>query len=180
MAITKTLRKRFISFEAEEQWLNELAQSGWRLIDYGNDEFSDIHYTFEVDLSATEMRYKIDFRRLKNKDEFEDYKELFHEAGWDLIAKNHRYYKYIFISEKADEIFSDTTSLIEREMHRRKIVSIYVIGFGLAAILSFIAMLFKDYDWLIVLFIMYSLVTLRYSFTILKINKSISQLKQLG
>ena len=125
-------------FEAEERWLNEQAESGWRLIDYSYNEVLGSRYTFEVDLSAKEMRYKVDFRTLKNNEEFEDYIELYHEAGWDLIAKNYRYHKFIFISEEAKEIFTDSTSLIERERNRRKFVSIYAIYFGLSAFLSFL------------------------------------------
>lgn len=180
MAIRKTLRKRFTSFEVEEQWLNELAQSGWRLIDYGKDDLSEIHYTFEADTTAKKIHYKIDFRPLKNKEEFEDYKTLFHEAGWEIVAKNHRYFKYIFISDKANEIFSDTSSLIEREKHRRKNISFYFCGFGLVALVSLIVLLVKDFEELNVLVIMFSIVAIRYSFEIFKCNRSIRQLKKLG
>ena len=89
MAITKTRGKKFRSFEAEEQWLNEQAESGWRLIDYRNNELLGSRYIFEVDLSVKGKHYRIDFRTLKNNEEFEDYIELYHEAGWDLIAKNY-------------------------------------------------------------------------------------------
>ena len=130
-------------FEAEERWLNEQAESGWRLIDYSYNEVLGSRYTFEVDLSAKEMRYKVDFRTLKNNEEFEDYIELYHEAGWDLIAKNYRYHKFIFISEEAKEIFTDSTSLIERERNRRKFVSIYAIYFGLSAFLSLLVVLLQ-------------------------------------
>ena len=182
MTVTKTLHKKFSSFEAEEQWLDELAQSGWRLIDYGNDEFSDIHYTFQFDPLAKEMRYKIDFRPLKNATEFEDYKELFRESGWDLIAKNHRYYKYIFISEIAEDIYSDTISLIERERQKRKMISMFVFCSCIAGILAFIVKLlfFEDSDWLNVVTIMFLLIALRYSSSIYKCNKTIKRLKQVG
>ncbi|MGN7476250.1 DUF2812 domain-containing protein [Solibacillus silvestris] len=111
MAFTRTLSKKFNSFEDEEHWLNELAQSGWRLVDYSKGGLAENHYHFHVDLDAKNMHYKIDYRTIKNREEFDDYKELFHETGWELIAKNHSYLKYIFISAEGRKFFRITHQL---------------------------------------------------------------------
>ena len=175
MAITKTRGKKFSSFEAEEQWLNEQADSGWRLIDYRNNEILGSRYIFEVDLSVKGKRYMIDFRTLKSDREFKDYKEFYHKAGWNLIAKNYRYQKFILISEETNEVLTDSTSLIERERNRRKVVSFYTIFFVLAAIVSLMVLLVKDYDWIIGSTIVFSLIVLQQSITIFKGNQAIKK-----
>lgn len=180
MAITRTLNKRFNSFEAEEQWLNELAQSGWRLVDYGKEELSDNRYEFQVDLEAKHMRYNIDYRTLKNKEEFEDYKEIFRETGWELISKNHQYIKHIFISSEGHDIFSDQLSLIDRERRRRNTIRLYVIIFSIAAIITLIAKLFLfPHEFLNVLIIFYTVLAVKYSYTFYKSHKKIRQLQHL-
>lgn len=180
MAITRTLYKRFKSFEAEEQWLNELAQSGWRLVDYGKEEMSDNRYEFQVDLEAKHMRYNIDYRTLKNKEEFDDYKEIFHETGWELIAKNHQYLKHIFISSEGHAIFSDQLSRVDRERRRSNTILIFIIVFGIAAIGTLSARLFFiQHEFLNVLIIFYTVLAVKYGYNFFKIKKKIRQLQQL-
>lgn len=180
LPITKTISKKFASFEKEEQWLNELAECGWRLIDYGRDGFEALHYTFEVDLEARNMRYKIDFRTLKDEAEFDDYKELFSEADWTLIAKDHHYSKYIFISNSAKDIFSDTNSLIERELRRRNFSWIYVITFSSISVIMLILYAVFRYDWLMTSTILSAGTALYFGFWIWKGHRAIQQLKQGG
>lgn len=179
MAITRTLNKRFNSFEAEEQWLNELAQSGWRLVDYSKEEMSDNRYEFQVDLEAKHMRYNIDYRTLKNKEEFDDYKEIFLETGWELIAKDHHYIKHIFISGEEQAIFSDQLSRVDRERRRSKTVLIFIIVFGIAAIATLSAKLLFHHEFLNVLIIFYTVLAFKYSYSFYKIKKRIRQLQQL-
>ena len=178
MAITKTVGKIFMSFEAEEKWLNELAEQGWRLIEYNSNELTENSYTFEVDLNARNMRYKIDFRPIKNADEFEEYKVLFEESGWTPIAKNHRAYKYIFISEEGREIYSHNISYIERLQNLRKVKMIQLFTF-LAGSLIIAALYFiNDSEWALPCLFFFTLVELKFVYTILKCTRSIKQLKQ--
>ena len=128
MSVTKTLRKRFHSFEQEEKWLNELADLGWRLIAFGDGE-TNLAYTFELDSAVKGMHYKIDYRRMKNKSEFEDYVTLFEETGWQQVPCKWNNYKYIFISNVAKDIYSDHASLIKREKQRRKWTSSFLVFF---------------------------------------------------
>lgn len=78
-------------------------------------------------------------------------------------------------SEEANEILTDTTSLIERESNRRKVVSFYTIFFGLAAFLSLMVLLVKDYDWIIGSTIVFSLIVLQQSITIFKCNRALKK-----
>ena len=177
MAITKTRNKIFNSFEAEELWLNEQAESGWRLIDYSYNVVLGSRYTFEVDLSVREMCYKIDFRTFKNEEEFENYKAIYQEAGWNLVTKNYRSHQFIFISKEANEIFTDSASLIKREKNRRKFVSINVIYLGLVAFLFLLIVLLKGYKWLISPTIIVLLLVLQQAIIILKCNQAIKNYK---
>ncbi len=180
MPITKTLHKMFSSFEAEEKWLNELAEQGWRLIDYDSNELTDASYTFEVDLNAKNMRYKIDFRPIKNVEEFEDYKALFEESGWTPLAKNHRSYKYIFIAEEGREIYSHNISYIERLQNLRKVNIIQLLtlftGLLIVATLYFI----NGSYWAIPCAVLITIFGLKFIYTIIKCTHSIKQLKQIG
>jgi hypothetical protein len=122
------------------------------------------------------MRYKTDFRTFKNKVEFEDYKVINYEAGWDLVAKNYRNHKFIFISKEGNEIFNDCESLIDREKNRRKFVSNYAIYFGLIALLSLLVIFIKGYNSLISPTIIVLLLVLQQAIIILKCNQAIKNL----
>lgn len=155
MPVTKTLRKRFHSFEQEEKWLNELADLGWRLVEFGDGEMN-LAYTFELDSAVKGMHYKIDYRMMKNKSEFEDYVTLFEETGWQQVPCKWNNHKYIFISNVARDIYSDNASLIERERQRRKMD---LIGFTIVFVALMGAAIWYYYrreDYLPVLIIMYS------------------------
>lgn len=176
MAITKKLQKKFHSFGKEEKWLTDLAQQGWRLTFYSNGVV-ETEYTFVLDPSVKEMTYKIDFRPMNDKEEFEDYVAIFEESGWQSIAPSHKYWKYIFISVEGTDIFSDGSSLVEREKQRRKvhIINLSVFLVGIIACLIFYVL--KEYDWLPVVIILYGIAALYYSFLIWKSNKAIKSIR---
>ena len=176
MSVTKTLRKKFYSFEQEEQWLNELADLGWRLIKF-DDGVTDFAYTFELDPTVKGMHYKIDYRMLKNKEEYEDYVTLFEEAGWQLVPIKWNNNKFIFLSAEAKDIYSDGTSLIERERMRRKtyliVFIVFLVGnFGLG-----ILYYFTKYEALLFSLVGYSFALVYLGWHILIRTK---KMKQLG
>ena len=181
MAISKVLAKRFNSFEAEEQWLKEQAECGWRLIDYGREGlFDETKYEFEVDLEARNVHYKIDYVHFKSDADFEDYKELFHESGWELITKNKDYDKQIFISKSNKEIFSDNLSLIKRQQRRRSGVMLSFTIFSMTAIIAAITSYFTNYDWLKSVTLIFILLTLNRLYTLYKYSKKIRHYKNIG
>lgn len=174
MPVTKTLHKRFHSFEQEEKWLNELADLGWRLIAFGDGE-TNLAYTFELDPAVTGLHYKIDFRKMKNKSEYEDYVTLFEETGWQQVPCRWNNYKYIFISNVARDIYSDNASLIDRERQRRKAeligFSIFVVGIIGCAIWYY----YRREDSLPVLIIIYSVVAIYLAWRIWNRTKNMKQ-----
>ena len=177
MAATKTLRKRFHSFEEEEKWLNEFADLGWRLVAFGDGE-TNLSYTFELDPTVKGMHYKIDYRRLHNKSEFEDYMSLFEETGWQAVPVKWNNYKYIFIAEPTEiDIYSDRSSLVEREkQHRmRHIVTLsvliaYIIG---CAIWYYV----KGEDFIRTLLLLFSLAAVYFAWANWGKTKKMKQLR---
>ena len=177
MATTKTLKKKFHSFEKEEHWLNDLAQHGWRLTSYSNDEVEETQYTFEHDPSVKGMTYKIDFRPMKDKDEFNDYVTIFEESGWQSIAPKHTYWKYIFISKEGTDIYSDASSLVEREKQRRKI---HIINLSVFLVINIVCIIFyslNGHDWLVVSAIFSGILALYNCFLIWKSNKTMKSIR---
>lgn len=176
MAVTKTLRKRFHSFEEEEKWLNEFADLGWRLIAFGDGE-TNLAYTFELDPTVKGMRYKIDYRMLNNKSEFEDYITLFEETGWQPVSSKWNNYKYIFIAEAEKDIFSDQSSLIERERQRRKghiITFSVLIAYIIACAIWYY---FKREDFVPPLLLVISLAAIYFAWAIWGKTKKMKQLR---
>ena len=138
---------KFKSFDEEEQWLMEQAQKGWRLVSYDSEEFDDCVYKFVQDEAAKQYRYKIDFREFSSKTDFEDYKELFNETGWTLLAKNRSYRKHIFISNSGAEIFSDQASIIEREIRRYRSAKVNAIGSFVIAVIAAGLLYYFDFEY---------------------------------
>ncbi|SDT50778.1 Protein of unknown function [Paenibacillaceae bacterium GAS479] len=98
--------KFFINLDQEEKWLNEMAKQGYSL--------SKKSFGYEFHLAKPEYTViKMDYRRFKKQEDFEDYCVLFEDSGWKHIAgTKHSGYQYF---KKADEsgtedIFSDVHS----------------------------------------------------------------------
>ena len=143
--MVKKISKKFESFEAEEKWLMELAQDGWRLASYEDNDVESNTYKFVEDSSASELHYQIDYRSFNKKSDYEEYKELFAESGWTILSKSWFYSKHIFISTTKSKIFSDNTSQIEREINRYRVAKLYVGLFVLQAIITAILYVYFDY-----------------------------------
>lgn len=135
MGTKKVLEKAFTSIEAEEAWLNELAAAGWLLIQYSDEEFGATTYTFEQQELAKNGHYKMDFVRFRNREEFEDYKELMAESGWQLLAENEYFNKLILFSFEKKALFSDEQSKLQREARKRQsAVKLALSSFAFGAI----------------------------------------------
>ena len=150
MGMKKVLQKKFTSFEKEEQWLNELASCGWLLVDYSKDDFSETTYTFEQHKRAKSGHYKIDFVTFRNRADFEDYKALLEESGWDFLAKNEYYAKLILFSTDDKVLFSDQASQIMRDVRKRRAAIRLAITLLILDVLAALAYLKFDYDILMV------------------------------
>lgn len=98
--------KFFINFDKEEKWLNGMAKQGYKFTKKSNG------YEFQPAKPET-VTIKMDYRKFKKQEDFEDYCALFGDSGWTHIAGTKRSgYQYF---KKADEngsedIFSDVYS----------------------------------------------------------------------
>lgn len=111
--------KFFLNFDKEEKWLNEMAKAGWKL---RGKIFS---YKFEKAIPE-ETSIKIDYRLFRNKADYEDYKALFKDSGWEHIAgtrfSGDQYFKKITDNDTED-IFSDCISKAARYKRLSKFIA---------------------------------------------------------
>jgi len=98
--------KFFVDFKKEEKWLELMALQGWMLVKQG------FFYTFK-ESQPKEVNIKIDFRYFKNCIDYMEYRQLFEDSGWKLIAgsmnNGNQYFKKIN-EDSDDDIFSDDAS----------------------------------------------------------------------
>ncbi len=82
--MTKTTLRKVKLFlpwqdEKEEAWLRQMAQQGWHL-----SLVAPLVYTF-VRGDPRDDVYRLDY--LTSKADYEEYKQLFQDAGWDWWAR---------------------------------------------------------------------------------------------
>ncbi|SFK82883.1 Protein of unknown function [Paenibacillus sp. 1_12] len=102
--------KFFINFDKEEQWLNEMAKQGYIFTK------KSIRYEFQPAI-PDHAPIKMDYRKFKNKRDFEDYCTLFEDSGWKHVvgtkSSGAQYFKKIAVNG-SDDIFSDVDSKAAR------------------------------------------------------------------
>jgi hypothetical protein len=100
--------KYFIDIDKEEKWLNELIERGYLL-----DSKSPLGvYRFKK-VEDSETIIRLDYRTFKKKSEFENYKALFEDSGWNHIAGTKNSGTQYFMmkgNNHNQEIFSDKKS----------------------------------------------------------------------
>jgi Protein of unknown function (DUF2812) len=146
----KKIYKKFNNFTKEEQWLQNMLQDGWILKSYDSEDIDEeCKYIFEAVRNDEQKNgtYKIDYRSFSNAEDFEDYNNLFEDAGWTILAKNKSYKKHIFYTNTLSAnhtIFSDTASYIGREKRKmNEAIQHIVIAISL---LSIAIVLYTIYD----------------------------------
>ncbi|WP_372628909.1 DUF2812 domain-containing protein [Cohnella sp.] len=99
--------KLFRSYQAEEKWLSEQAETGWRLVKKG------LFYTFRKH-SPQRLVYSVDYRTFKTRADYNSYLSLFSDAGWTHTAGSIRSGEQYFTAppQQGEElsIFSDKES----------------------------------------------------------------------
>ena len=128
----KKVIKKFSDFSQEEQWLQRMLNEGWILKSYDSEDVDDCQYVFKRVQSENQKNiiYKIDFREFNQKGEFEEYKDIFEDAGWTLLSKDSWYSKHILYTTSTNpqiDIFSDQESYRERERRKMSTSLIYII-----------------------------------------------------
>ena len=138
--------KIFIEVEKEEQFLNEMAKNGLLFKKY--NAFGV--YTF-VKGEPSDLRYKIDYRMFKRKIDFEQYKTLFEDAGFEHIYgttySGGQYYLPSSDNLDSADIFSDAESkaAIYKRFVNQSIIGL--ICMFVYAVMLFCASLFKYINW---------------------------------
>ncbi|MBU5426276.1 DUF2812 domain-containing protein [Tissierella pigra] len=132
--------KLFSSYSAEEKWLNEQSNLGWKLVK------KKLFYTFHKNTQNSSV-YAVDYRIFKNKDSYQDYLNLFQDSGWIHVAGSRLSGEQYFISllneDKDVSIFSDRESSQYR--YKKKMInSIQGIGYLLTYLV--VAILYGYFD----------------------------------
>lgn len=98
----------FTKLEEEEKWLNDMARQGYLLT-----RKTLLGYVFEP-CGTTNAIIKMDYRIFKKRDDFEDYRALFEDSGWEHIAgtksSGYQYFKKVDKDQGSIDIFSDVNS----------------------------------------------------------------------
>ena len=106
--------KMFADFDREEQFLNDMAKKGFRLVKHN---CSSPMYKFKSAKPA-DLNYRIDYRVFKKKREYKDYLALFNESGWDHIcgsfSSGTQYFLPAEHGAQTEDIFSDVNSKADR------------------------------------------------------------------
>ena len=101
--------KLMADFEKEEEFLNDMAKKGYRLQKYNSLGV----YTF-MSAEPKKLSYKVDYRKFSNNAQFEEYRTLFQDAGWEHVYGNRRsgsqYFLPVSGQAQTDDIFSDDES----------------------------------------------------------------------
>lgn len=105
--------KTFVDMDKEEEYLNEMAKRGFVLKKYSSLGV----YTF-VKGASIDLHYRVDYRVFKNKRDFQEYKILFEDAGWEHVSGTKFSGGQFFIPKIPNiglqDIFSDTESKLAR------------------------------------------------------------------
>lgn len=101
--------KIIADFEKEEEFLNSMAQKGYHLKKYNSLGV----YTF-LQAEPEPLRYRIDYRVFSSNAQFEQYRTLFQDAGWEHVYGTRRSGAQYFLpvpgKAQTEDIFSDSES----------------------------------------------------------------------
>ena len=111
--MTKTTLRKVKLFllwqdQKEEAWLRQMAQQGWHLT-----SVAPLVYTF-VRGDPRDDVYRLDY--LTSKADYEEYKQLFQDAGWELVGEmmGWQYFRKPVSTDGPNEIYTDAESKVER------------------------------------------------------------------
>ena len=171
----KEIKKAFLDFDKEEQWLNEQGQNGLMLLNYYNGT-----YEFE-DVNPTKYLYKIEIPKKQNRS---DYYEFLEELGITVVA-NYAGRVYLRKNENdgAFDLYTDLDNQIEQYKRRNIVFNSVALSQLGAGILLFINMILytsrRDAPFWILLVFGSALIISSITFFILgePIRKKIADLK---
>ncbi|MDZ5473729.1 DUF2812 domain-containing protein [Bacillus sp. 31A1R] len=154
MEETKKVTKVFFAWqdEKEENWLNDMASKGWML-----KGVNKLTYTFIKSDIHDPIIYKLDYRSTRN-DDFEEYKGIFEDAGWEHVGMfgDWHYFKGKSSCVGQEDIYSDSSSKIEKY---KNLLYRLIIGLICMVIIS-LSFMFKSIESLSFLFILFRIIYL--------------------
>lgn len=144
--------KIFLRFDKEEKWLEHMAGQGWQL--------SRILFFYYFEKAEPETKtIRIDYRKIKSKEDFSDYCTLFEDSGWRHIAgtagilSSGMQYFLKMNEDSTEDIFSDILSRAGRYKRLSNMWLFSVIPFVLLLLADKIGgwinpdMLFTPKEW---------------------------------
>jgi hypothetical protein len=172
---SKTVMKIFFPWqdEKEEKWLDRMAQEGWFL-----DKVSPYLYTFRKG-TPKKCAYRLDYKNTLSND-YEDYLQLFRDAGWTLVGMfaNWHYFSVSSEDETMPELFNSNRSKVEK--YRRILFVLLPLGLLIVSpvfrLFDFNSYLPFDYGVLLIKGL-YALAVILYGFSIIRVLIKIRQLK---
>lgn len=95
--------------EQEEQWLREMAKSGWHLVNY-----NFAVYTFEKG-EPEDIIYKLDYRSDTDLD-MDEYVQLYKDLGWEHVTQytSWHYFRTRATDAVYPEIYTDNEGIINK------------------------------------------------------------------
>lgn len=132
--------KVFFDFEKEEAWLDEMSEKGYRL-DSVNPWLCIYTFT-KVEEGEFCPKSRIDFRMVPGKDKIE-YTECFRGSGWELVYFSNIAFQQYFrqVSPAAsDDIFSDKSSVVQRNKRLGRLLLVSSIIFSIFAMTQFVCL----------------------------------------
>ena len=113
-------------YEEEEQYLNQMARSGYL---FEKVTLPGVYHFRKT--APVNMVYRIDFNP-KKKEDWDSYKQMYQDYGWTYIQDFNEYSYFCKVAEdeeEANEIFSDNQSRIDMmdRIIRRKMLPIVAI-----------------------------------------------------
>lgn len=132
--------KIFLDFEKEEQYLNDMVKKGYHLKKYS--AFGFYYFTYG---EKQDLKYHIDYRTFKNKKDFEDYKAMFEDFGWEHVYGTRTSANQYFLPKNNgvdDNIFSSKESAAARY---KKLYEMCIMSMCWAALYFFIVLICNEF-----------------------------------
>ena len=171
MATRKSIFKNFYpwQFEEEQNWLQEMARQGWRLVKV------DILYYF-IAAEPEEVVYRLDYVEIYGK-KMARFRQLFIDAGWEFVCANWSGFQYfrIPLAQFTTDIYSDLPSRVE-QLKRLRNSAITLVAVWIALMVPMID--FENSGMNLLIVVSYLLVAGIYVVWANKATKKIKALEQ--
>lgn len=113
------------NYEKEEQWLNEMSEKGLHLTKAGA-----IRSTFNRDQSVR-YTYGLDYQLgLKNEESFQEYIQLYKDAGWEYVTSYGamwHYFRRIWKPGETPRLYTDVSSLCGQYKKIQRILALMML-----------------------------------------------------